>query len=123
MDLIHYKALAHVDDDDAGLRDDVLGEVFEGGVGVIIEALQVLHHVVQLDDGPQSLSVPAALHLRGQELQERVVFTEVLSRKLRDAEEIKSFKMEQCCSFHIKSKVCNAAATSSTLSSLLEAPH
>lgn len=64
--------LAHVDDDDARLCDDVLGQVFERGVGVIIETLQVLHHVVQLDHRPQGLTVAAAPHLRGQELQERV---------------------------------------------------
>lgn len=78
---------AHSHDDDARVRDDVLGELVEGGGGVILEALQVLLHVVQLDDRPQRLTVLAAAHLRGVELDGRVVLIEGVLEKLRRREE------------------------------------
>lgn len=77
----------HGHDDDAGLGDDVLGELVEGGVGVVVEALQLLHHVVQLEKRPEGLAVGAAVHRRGVKLEDGVVLTQSLLDKLRDGEQ------------------------------------
>lgn len=42
-------ACTHSDDDDAGLSDDLLGHIIEGGVRVVVEGFQLLYPVVQLD--------------------------------------------------------------------------
>lgn len=42
-------ACTHSDDDDAGLSDDLLGHVIEGGVRVVVEWFQLLYPVIQLD--------------------------------------------------------------------------
>lgn len=47
-----WSVCPHSDYDDAGLGDDVLEERVEGRFGVVVEALQLLHHVVQLEEGP-----------------------------------------------------------------------
>lgn len=73
----------HRDNDDAGLRDDVLQELVEGGVRVIVEALQLLHHVVQEEKRLQGLDVAGAVHRRGVELQDRVILAQSLLNKLR----------------------------------------
>lgn len=44
-----WAACTHSDDDDAGLSDDLLGQVVEDGVRVVIEGLQFLHPVVQME--------------------------------------------------------------------------
>lgn len=73
----------HGHDDDAGLGDDVLDKVVEGGVGVVVEALQVLHHVVQVEDRPEGLDVAGAVHRRGVKLEDGVILTQSLLHKLR----------------------------------------
>lgn len=73
----------HRHDDDAGLGDDVLGQLVEGGVGVVGEALQDLHDVVQLDDGAQRLDVAGAVYRRRVELQDAVVLAQSVLDKLR----------------------------------------
>lgn len=78
---------AHRDDDDAGLRDNVLQELVEGGVRVIVEALELLHHVVQVEKCPQGLDVAGAVHRWRVELQDRVVLAQSLLNKLRGGEE------------------------------------
>lgn len=65
-------ASAHLDDDDAGLGDDLLGHVLEDGVGVVFEGLELLHPVVQLDEGSEVLALRAA-HRRRAKLDDRVV--------------------------------------------------
>lgn len=72
----------HSHDDDAGLGDDVLGEFVECGVGVVVEVLQLLHHVVQQENRPERLTV-AAVHRRGIKLEDCVVLTQSLLDKLR----------------------------------------
>lgn len=78
-----FSVCPHGHDDDAGLGDDVLDEVVEGGVGVVVEALQVLHHVVQVEDRPEGLDVAGAVHPRGAELEDGVVLPQSLLHKLR----------------------------------------
>lgn len=73
----------HGHDDDAGLGDDVLGQLVEGGVGVVTEALQHFDRVVQLDDGPEGLDAAGAVYRRGVELEDGVVLTQSLLDKLR----------------------------------------
>lgn len=63
----------HRDDDDAGLGDDVLGQVVEDGVGAVFEGPQILHPVVQLDVCSHVL-VEGAVHRWGSELDHRVIF-------------------------------------------------
>lgn len=74
-------ARAHGDDDDAGLGDDGLGELVEGGVRVVREGLQLLLGVVQLQDGAQR-AAGAPDHRRRQELHHAVVLAQGLLRKL-----------------------------------------
>lgn len=74
----------HSHDDDARLCDDVLGEFVEGGVRVIVEALQLLHHVVQLENRPERLAVEAGVHGRRVKLEDGVVLTQSLLHKLRE---------------------------------------
>lgn len=63
----------HGDDDDAGLVEDVLGQVVEDGVGVVGEGLQLLAPFVQVDEGSHVL-VEGVVHCRGLKLDGRVVF-------------------------------------------------
>lgn len=49
-------AYSHRDDDDAGLSDDFLHQLVEGGVEMVDEGLQLLHPVVQLDVGSRVLA-------------------------------------------------------------------
>lgn len=79
---VSVSARPHRDNDDAGLRDDVLQELVEGGVRVVVEALQLLHHVVQVEKRPQGLDVAGAVHHWGVELQDRVVLAQSLLNKL-----------------------------------------
>lgn len=83
---MNVSACPHRNDDDAGLRDDVLQEIVEGGVGVIVEVLQFLHHFVQQEKRPQSLDVAGAVHRWRVELQDCVVLTQSLLNKLRGTE-------------------------------------
>lgn len=75
---------AHSHDDNAGLCDDVPGELVEGGVGVIVEALQLLDHIVQLEVNPERLreGFVAGVHYRGVKLEDRVVLAQSLLHKL-----------------------------------------
>ena len=84
MDLLEGPPHGH--DDDAGLGDDVLVELVEGGVGVVVEALQLLHHVVQLEKRPERLTV-GAVGRRRVELEDGVVLTQSLLDELREEEE------------------------------------
>lgn len=79
----------HRDDDDAGLGDDVLLQLVEGGVGVVGEAPQLLHHVVQVEEGPQGLQAAGAVDGGGVEAQQRVVLLHPLLDKLRRTERLK----------------------------------
>lgn len=60
-------AETHGDDDDAGLVDDVLGQVVEDGVGVVGEGLQLPGPVVQMDERPHVL-VERVVQRRGLKL-------------------------------------------------------
>lgn len=75
---------AHSHDDNAGLCDDVPGELVEGGVGVIVEALQLLYHIVQLEVNPERLreGFVAGVHCRGVKLEDCVVLAQSLLHKL-----------------------------------------
>lgn len=90
----------HRDDDDAGLSDDVLGELVEAGVGVVVEVLQLLHHVVQVQERPQGLSVQRGVDRRRVELQDGVVLTQRLLDKLRQRRRRVS---PTCCVFALLS--------------------
>lgn len=85
--MLEPNCCSHSHDDDARLCDDVLGELVEGGDGMILEAFQVLLHVVQLHDRPQRLTVLAAAHLRGVKLDDGVVLIEGILEKLRGRRE------------------------------------
>lgn len=74
----------HRHDDDAGLSDHVLGELVEGGVGVIVEALQLLLHVVQLEERTERLAVEGAVHRRRVELEDGVVLVQSRLDELRE---------------------------------------
>lgn len=50
---------------------------------MIVEALQLLHHVVQLQDRPERLDVERAVHRRRVKLQDCVVLTQCVLHKLR----------------------------------------
>lgn len=63
----------HGDDDDAGLVDDVLGQVVEDGVGVVGEGLQLLAPVIQVDGGSH-MQVEGVVHCWGLKLDGCVVF-------------------------------------------------
>lgn len=65
----------HGDDDDAGLCDDLLGQLVEDGVGVVVKRLQLLLQVVQADVGPEPRALIGAVHRRRRKLDHRVVLT------------------------------------------------
>lgn len=65
-------ACTHSDDDDAGLSDDLLGQLVEDGVRVVVEGLQLLHPVVQQDVRFKAL-VQGAVHRWRPKLDYRVV--------------------------------------------------
>lgn len=87
----------HSHDDDAGLGDDVLGELVEGGVGVVVEALQLLHPVVQVEKRPERLAVEAAVHRRRVKLEDGVVLTQSLRDKLREARKRANSRSQSSC--------------------------
>lgn len=79
----------HRDNNDAGLRDDLLHQVIEDGVRVVIEGLQILLPVVQLDVRSHGL-VEGAVHCRRFELDHRVVFLMGLLREKRLEQQIQN---------------------------------
>lgn len=66
---------AYRDTDDAGLGDDVLGEVIKQRVLMVLKPFQLLLHIVQLDYGPEGLDVMCLVHRWRAEHQNRVVLT------------------------------------------------
>lgn len=84
----------HGHDDDAGLGDDVLVELVEGGVGVVVEALQLLLHVVQLEKRAERRAV-GAVGRRRVELEDGVVLTQSLLDELREEEKKKAKKKKK----------------------------
>lgn len=74
----------HRDNDHAVFRDDLVGELVEGGVRVVIERFQLLDEVVQLDEGPEGLALVRPVDGRGEELQHGVVLTVSLLADLKE---------------------------------------
>lgn len=50
---------------------------------MVFEALQLFHHVVQVEERPQRLDVTGAVHRRSVKLEDGVVLTQNLLDKLR----------------------------------------
>lgn len=82
----HSAVRPHGDDDDARLRDDILVQLVEGGVRVVVEALQLLAGVVQVDVRPEGLGVRRGVDRRRVELQDAVILTLSLLHKLSHEE-------------------------------------
>lgn len=74
----------HGHNDEAGLSDHVFDQLVEEGVGVIVEALELLHHVVQLQVRPERLGVEGAVHERRVKLEDGVVLALHVLDKLRE---------------------------------------
>lgn len=53
---------------------------------MVDEALQLLHHIVQLEDRPEGLGVQGAVHRRRVKMEDGVVLTQSLLDGLREKE-------------------------------------
>lgn len=65
---------------------------------MVVEALQLLHHVVQLEDRPERLAV-GAVGRRRVELQDGVVLTQSLLDELREKKKNIQSRLDHSISF------------------------